>query len=115
MMIMKDWIRTEKAAEIADCSNGTIIKHARKGNIARKKRKYGTGYLYKTADVVNLDLIGDRNPKNVYKMEKEAKGFLVADDHCDGCPWKLGKTCMFHRCVRHNGWSADKKQYERVR
>lgn len=112
---MKDWIRAKKAAKIADCSISTIFKHVRKGNIARKKKKYGKGYLYKTADVANLELIGNRNPKNVTKMEKKAKGLLVSDDHCDGCTWKLGKTCMFHRCVRHNGWSANQKEYERMR
>ena len=40
---MKDWIRAKKAAKIADCSISTIFKHVRKGNIARKKKKYGKG------------------------------------------------------------------------
>lgn len=122
---MKGWVDSKKAAIKFGCSQDKIRYYANKGKIDCKNNPEDKrGKLYKLSHIKKLG-IGSRNPfprKEVKKYDgnKEITRKDVPDHHCKGCTFanKVSKekiSCPFSRCIRYNGWSADQKEYERVR
>lgn len=104
-----------EAAEYKGVHKITITNWIKKGLLPYVKKGRRKMIKKKHLDQI-IPGCGPRKPvrieDNEFEQEENDNKLLVNDRHCKGC-WALrGKVCMFRRCIRHHGFTADKEDDE---
>ena len=109
-----EWVQLYQAARIIKSSRERVWKLARQGVVESKvDPEQRNRKLYKKSDLENVELRVEKSVteildeiKKVEQTKRERKQKKPAK--CEGCTWNMGKTCMFNRCVKEEGWAYQK-------
>ena len=117
----EEWLTVKEAAELKGKNKGVIYDWIERGWIDSKK----DGRILVKKEHIELmsDGYNEMSAEEIKEQREENEKddrLLVDDDHCKNCVYavKASKnkiTCPFSRCIKHNNWSAEEKEYEVIR